>query len=159
MEEMHLPHRTVHTEYGLFTIVQQQEALTHLYFGSAAMGEGLPAETPLLKEAERQLSAYLGGKLHRFDLPLQPAGTPFQLACWAALCRIPYGEVRTYSQQAQMMGKPTAARAVGMANHRNPLPVFIPCHRVIGASGKLTGYAGGLELKRRLLELEWRNSL
>lgn len=159
MEEMHLPHRTVHTEYGLFTIVQREEALTNLCFGTAEMGERAPAETPLLKEAERQLLAYFAGKLHRFDLPLLPTGTPFQLACWAALCRIPYGEVRTYSQQAQMMGKPTASRAVGMANHFNPLPIFVPCHRVIGASGKLTGYAGGLELKKQLLELEWRNSL
>ena len=94
------------------------------------------------------------GERRSFDLPLAPAGTPFQRAVWAELRRIPYGETRSYAQIAAGIGKPGAARAVGQANHRNPLPVFIPCHRVIGASGKLSGYGGGLELKQKLLELE-----
>lgn len=90
----------------------------------------------------------------RFDLPYQPSGTAFQLKIWQLLCRIPYGETRTYGQVAAWAGNPKASRAVGMANHRNPLPVFIPCHRVIGGNGKLVGYGGGLEIKQKLLLLE-----
>lgn len=157
MQDKQLHSHTVHTGFGLFTLIQQGDTLTNLFFAQKEAVGTQFAETPLLKEAQAQLTAYFAGRLQRFDLPLAPKGTPFQLACWAALCSIPYGEVRTYSQQAQMAGRPTAARAVGMANHRNPLPILIPCHRVIGANGRLTGYAGGLQLKQQLLELEQRN--
>lgn len=111
-------------------------------------------QTPLLREAVRQLHAYLAGRLHTFHLPLAPHGTPFQQNVWAALCTIPYGETRSYKQVAEMLGNPKACRAVGMANNRNPIAVIIPCHRVIGARGTLVGYGGGLLLKKRLLELE-----
>lgn len=109
---------------------------------------------PLLQEAARQLAAYFAGKLRRFELPLRPAGTPFQQRVWAALCEIPYGEVRSYGAIAARIGSPKAARAVGRANHGNPLPIVIPCHRVIGASGALTGYGGGLPIKEYLLRIE-----
>lgn len=109
---------------------------------------------PLLQEAARQLAAYFAGKLRRFELPLRPAGTPFQQRVWAALCEIPYGEVRSYGAIAARIGSPKSARAVGRANHGNPLPIVIPCHRVIGASGALTGYGGGLPIKEYLLRIE-----
>ena len=93
-------------------------------------------------------------RLHTFDLPLSPGGTPFQRQVWEALTAIPYGETRTYGEVAAAIGRPRAVRAVGQADHRNPLPILIPCHRVVGADGSLTGYAGGLALKRALLALE-----
>jgi len=111
-------------------------------------------ETSLIKEANLQLEAYFAGRLKRFDLPFALQGTDFQKKVWESLVTIPYGETITYGQLAEKVGNPNASRAVGMANSRNPLPVFIPCHRVIGAGGKLTGYTGGLEIKRKLLTLE-----
>ena len=104
--------------------------------------------------AARQLDEYFAGKRRRFNLLLRPTGTPFQLAVLAALRAIPYGETRSYAQIAATIGKPAAVRAVGAANARNPLPVVIPCHRVIGSNGSLTGFGGGLDAKRRLLALE-----
>jgi methylated-DNA-[protein]-cysteine S-methyltransferase len=109
---------------------------------------------PLLGEAERQLAAYFAGRLRRFALPLDPAGTPFQRQVWDALLTIPFGETRSYRQIAVQIGRPAAARAVGAANGRNPLSIVAPCHRVIGAGGALTGFAGGLAVKARLLALE-----
>jgi methylated-DNA-[protein]-cysteine S-methyltransferase len=111
-------------------------------------------EAPPLPETRRQLDDYLAGRRRDFDLPLDPVGTEFQRLCWQALQRIPYGETRSYSEQASTIGRPAAIRAVGRANHDNPIGVIIPCHRVIGANGSLTGYAGGLDMKRALLELE-----
>lgn len=115
-------------------------------------------ETPLLRETVRQLEAYFAGELREFDLPLRTDGTPFQEKCWAALRSIPYGETRTYGQQAALIGQPKASRAVGGANHRNPISILIPCHRVIGASGALTGYGGGLDMKEWLLHHEKSHS-
>lgn len=112
------------------------------------------ASSPLLEKARRELLEYFQGTRWEFDLPLAPYGTPFQLKVWSALKAIPYGQTRTYGQIAQAVGNPKAARAVGMANHHNPLAILIPCHRVVGARGKLTGYAGGLDRKAFLLELE-----
>jgi methylated-DNA-[protein]-cysteine S-methyltransferase len=109
---------------------------------------------PLLLEAAAQMRAYFEGRLRSFDLPLDPHGTPFQLRVWERLRSIPYGETRSYGWLAASLGSPRAVRAVGAANGANPLPIVVPCHRVIGASGKLVGYGGGLELKRRLLRLE-----
>ena len=106
------------------------------------------------KEPIRQLQAYFAGELENFDLPLGPQGTPFQQKVWNELCRIPYGQTISYGELAKRIGNPNASRAVGLANGSNPIPILIPCHRVIGSSGKLVGYGGGLELKRRLLELE-----
>lgn len=101
-----------------------------------------------------QLDAYFAGELQEFDIPLHMSGTPFQLQVWEALTEIPYGEVRSYRDIAEAIGRPTASRAVGMANGRNPVSVIVPCHRVIGASGALTGYGWGLDRKRALLDLE-----
>ncbi len=112
---------------------------------------------PLLAEADRQLRAYFAGELRVFELPLDLHGTDFQIRVWRQLETIPYGESRTYAAVAQAIGAPQAVRAVGAANGANPVPIVVPCHRVIGSSGKLVGYGGGLELKRRLLELESRN--
>jgi methylated-DNA-[protein]-cysteine S-methyltransferase len=108
----------------------------------------------VLSEAERQFRAYFAGELRRFDLPLDVVGSEFQKRVWRELETIPYGETRTYRQIAEAIGAPRAVRAVGAANGSNPLPIVIPCHRVIGSGGKLVGYGGGLPLKKRLLELE-----
>jgi methylated-DNA-[protein]-cysteine S-methyltransferase len=109
-----------------------------------------------LQEAIRQLKAYFAGKRERFDLPLAPEGTPFQRAVWKLLCEIPYGETISYGELARRIGNPKASRAVGLANGANPIAIVIPCHRVIGSNGKLTGYGGGLPLKEKLLALERR---
>jgi len=110
----------------------------------------------LLKETIRQLGSYFAGKLENFDLPLAPEGTPFQLDVWKRLCDIPYGETISYGELARRIGNPNASRAVGLANGSNPIPIVIPCHRVIGSNGKLTGYGGGLPIKEKLLALERR---
>jgi len=109
-----------------------------------------------LKETMRQLRAYFAGKLEDFDLPLAPHGTRFQLDVWKRLCEIPYGETISYGEIAKRIGNPNASRAVGLANGQNPIPIIIPCHRVIGSDGKLTGYGGGLPIKEKLLALERR---
>ncbi|MBX3724945.1 MAG: methylated-DNA--[protein]-cysteine S-methyltransferase [Xanthomonadales bacterium] len=112
------------------------------------------ARSTLLDQARTQLEAYFAGTLRRFDLPLVPRGTDFQRRVWLALAAIPWGETRNYGELATAIGRPGAARAVGGANGRNPLPIVLPCHRVIGADGSLTGFGGGLPIKRRLLVLE-----
>ena len=109
-----------------------------------------------LKEVIRQLHAYFAAKLEAFDLPLAPEGTDFQQKVWRRLCDIPFGETISYGQLAQRIGNPNASRAVGLANGSNPIPIIIPCHRVIGSNGKLTGYGGGLPIKEKLLALERR---
>lgn len=113
-----------------------------------------PAATPLLQECQRQLDAYFAGGLTDFSLPLHLSGTPFRLRCWEALRSIPYGETRSYGEMAAMVGNPKACRAVGGANHHNPVSIIVPCHRVIGADGSLTGYGGGLDMKAWLLAHE-----
>ena len=115
---------------------------------------GSHSDDLLLREAESQLRAYFAGELTRFDLPLSPRGTEFQRRVWDAVARTPYGTTTTYSAVAAALGRPGACRAVGAANGRNPLPIVVPCHRLVGASGALTGYGGGLERKRALLDLE-----
>ena len=128
-------------------------ALTALYLPNAPMppaGE----ETPLLSRGRQEVLEYLAGGRRTFDLPLCPRGTLFQLRVWRALEDIPYGQVITYGELARRVGCPRGSRAVGQANHRNPLPLFLPCHRVVGAGGALTGYAGGLSMKEWLLRLE-----
>ena len=117
-------------------------------------GETASSTDPLLLDAAAQLHAYFARDLREFDLPLAPRGTPFQRRVWAAVSAIPYGATATYSEIATEVCTPAARRAVGAANGRNPLPVIVPCHRVIGAAGALTGYGGGLERKRLLLALE-----
>lgn len=112
------------------------------------------AAQEILEQAAREIGEYFEGKRRAFAVPTAAAGTPFQQAVWNALKEIPYGETRTYGEIARRIGHPRASRAVGQANNRNPLPIVVPCHRVIGTSGALTGYAGGLAVKERLLELE-----
>ena len=140
------------TMLGSVTFVEEDGALlaisTHRTF------EGMEQETPLIKEAYRQLSEYLKGERKGFDLPLLIKGTTFQQQVWKALLEIPYGETRSYKQIAMAIGNPKAVRAVGMANNRNPLLIVVPCHRVIGADGKLVGYGAGIENKEFLLRLE-----
>ncbi len=115
---------------------------------------GWERDDELLADARRQLTEYFAGERTTFDLPLRPAGAPFQLRVWEALLRIPYGETASYGEIARGLGHPTASRAVGAANGRNPIAIVVPCHRVIGANGTLTGYGGGLERKQLLLALE-----
>lgn len=110
----------------------------------------------MLRRAAAQLGEYFSGRRRDFDLPLAPVGTPFQRSAWRALAGIPFGETRTYAQQAQTLGRPTATRAVGAANGRNPISIVVPCHRVVGRDGRLTGYAGGVETKAWLLAHEAR---
>jgi methylated-DNA-[protein]-cysteine S-methyltransferase len=145
-------HYTYETVLGSVTFVEEDGALlaisTHRTF------EGIEQETPLIQEAYRQLSEYLKGERKGFDLPLLIKGTTFQQQVWKALLEIPYGETRSYKQIAVAIGNPKAVRAVGMANNRNPLLIVVPCHRVIGANGKLVGYGAGIEKKEFLLRLE-----
>lgn len=143
------------TDIGKIAVADNGSAVTHVLFE----GEMLPCgakirRTDIIAEAGIQLLEYLAGKRKIFDLPLEPAGTDFQKKVWQALLEIPFGETRSYGEIAKIIGNPNAARAVGMANGKNPIPVFIPCHRVIGSGGKLTGYSGGLGLKEYLLNLE-----
>lgn len=123
---------------------------------SAHVEPGWQENAAALKEPVRQLRAYFAGELKDFDLPLAPKGTEFQQNVWAELCSIPYGETISYGELARRIGNPNASRAVGLANGSNPIPIIIPCHRVIGANGKLTGYGGGLPIKEKLLALEKR---
>ena len=143
--------RTVETPIGPLTLRSNGEALCAVEFG----GDGLRMEdAPVLLQAESELAEYFAGRRRAFSVPLCMQGTPFQMAVWRALTHISYGETASYGGIAEKIGRPKACRAVGMANHKNPLPVFVPCHRVVAADGKLTGYAGGLEIKKFLLELE-----
>lgn len=135
-------------------LAQEGDALAAVNFCAPLAGEEVPGPTPLLAEARRQLEEYFAGSRRVFDLPLAPEGTAFQQAVWEALRAIPYGETRTYGQIAAAVGRPKASRAVGGACHCNPIGIIIPCHRVVGSSGRLTGYAGGLDRKAALLALE-----
>jgi len=144
-----------HAPFGTLYLAADHAALRELHF----YAPGSPAlytqqETPLLQTAVQQLDEYFAGSRRSFTVPLDPQGTAFQQRVWQALQDIPYGQTCTYGQIARRIGSPGAARAVGSANHCNPLPIFIPCHRVIGADGTLTGYAGGLAWKQALLQLE-----
>lgn len=143
------------TDIGRIGIAENGEKITNLYFENDRLPQNMQiCETPVLKEAFRQLKCYLDGELKSFSLPLEPDGTEFMKKVWASLCEIPYGKTATYKEIAAKIGNPNSSRAVGMANNRNPIPIFIPCHRVIGADGSLTGYRGGLEIKNKLLSLE-----
>ena len=141
------------TPAGLLGLEGEEGGLTRLYLPGQA-GEPAGEETPLLALGRVQLLEYFRGTRREFSLPLLPRGTPFFRQVWAALGEVPYGQVTTYGTLARRVGRPRAVRAVGQANHRNPLPILIPCHRVVGADGGLTGYAGGLALKEFLLKLE-----
>ena len=136
-------------------IAEESEAICNVLFKDDKLPNGMEkAETSLIKKAAKQLDEYFNGKRKVFDLPLVLHGTEFQIKTWEALKTIPYGETRSYGELAAMIGNPKACRAVGMANNRNPVSIIVPCHRVIGQNGDLTGYAGGLKLKLKLLDLE-----
>ena len=146
---------TIHTPIGELQLISDGLHLVKIAFpGQHQQTASDSTEDAALRLAAAQLKEFFGGQRRQFDLPLAPSGTPFQRDVWAQLAQIPYGEVRSYRDIAVAMGKPTAMRAVGAANGRNPLPIVVPCHRVIGADGSLTGFAGGLECKRQLLLLE-----
>lgn len=141
--------------FGPLRLVEGEAGLTQLLFPGQAPPEGAaPGGSPLLRRAALELEEYFSGRRKTFTVPMQPAGTPFQQLVWAALRIIPYGRTVSYRDIAAQIGKPAAVRAVGQANGRNPLPILIPCHRVIAADGSLGGYAFGLEVKRKLLALE-----
>jgi methylated-DNA-[protein]-cysteine S-methyltransferase len=153
-------HRVIASPLGELTLVAEAGALTGVYFvhhrgrpGPAALG---PRDDRILDEAATQLGEYFAGTRTRFDVEMRLAGSPFELAVWELLTRIPAGETRSYGHLARQLGDPALAQEVGAANARNPLCIVVPCHRVIGSDGRLVGYAGGLGRKRALLELERR---
>jgi methylated-DNA-[protein]-cysteine S-methyltransferase len=150
------------TPIGRLLLALDGEGLRHIDFESdrhpTPIGQDWERGRGALHEARAQLTAYFDGRLTRFDLPLAPQGTQFQQQVWLELLRIPYGETATYGDIARHIGDASATRAVGAANGRNPLPIVVPCHRVIGADGSLTGFGGGLPVKRFLLDHEQRYS-
>ncbi|GLR71545.1 methylated-DNA--protein-cysteine methyltransferase [Agaribacter marinus] len=139
------------TDIGYLRLYANDSAITEIRFFEDAIDE---IENSVTRDAKAQLTAYFEKKLKTFDLPLAPKGTDFQKSVWAQLLTVPHGEVVSYLDIANQLGKPTACRAVGAANGKNPISIVIPCHRIIGSSGKLTGYAGGLPRKSFLLTLE-----
>lgn len=142
------------TPVGQMALAGEGDAISRLYLPGLPLPRLASRETPLLARVREELLEYLAGARRDFDLPLAPQGTPFQQRVWAALREIPYGQTRSYRELALAAGSPRGYRAVGMANHRNPIPILIPCHRVVGSDGSLTGYAGGVAKKQFLLELE-----
>ncbi|MFH0944406.1 MAG: methylated-DNA--[protein]-cysteine S-methyltransferase [Planctomycetota bacterium] len=153
---MNLSYSHLDTPVGRLLLVADRTALKELRFPGkhSTIDPDWIRGSPLLQRAEAQLLAYFNGKRQTFDLPLAPEGTEFQRQVWEALRQIPYGSTVAYSEIAQAINRPRAVRAVGAANGKNPLPIVIPCHRVIGKSGSLTGFGGGLKTKQQLLDLE-----
>ena len=154
--------KSIKTPIGIITIKEKNNKIIELQLNSNLVqplkeNEKIK-ETPLLIETEKQLTEYFNKTRTKFDLPLDPQGTDFMKRVWKELIQIPYGETRTYKQIAQKIGNEKASRAVGMANNKNPIPIIIPCHRVIGANNKLVGYALGLDKKEFLLDLEKSNN-
>lgn len=150
------------TPIGVLTLIASDKGIVRILFEKEKVGEvALRTEVPpaeaddeVLGTAVSQLEEYFAGTRRRFDLPLDLDGTEFQRQAWLALADVPYGETTTYKQQAERIGRPGAFRAVGAANGRNPVPIVLPCHRIIGADGSLTGFGGGLDVKQRLLDHE-----
>ncbi|MEU7478348.1 methylated-DNA--[protein]-cysteine S-methyltransferase [Lentzea sp. NPDC042327] len=155
---MHVHHTVVDSPVGPLTLVGEGSALIGLYFDGhlrpPRLGDLGDADPSAFDEPRRQLDQYFAGQRRSFDLELAPRGSAFERSVWALLTSIPYGQTRTYGQLAAELGDPGAAQAVGNANGWNPISIIVPCHRVVGARGSLTGYAGGLSRKRYLLDLE-----
>ncbi|WP_269462963.1 methylated-DNA--[protein]-cysteine S-methyltransferase [Streptomyces lincolnensis] len=152
-------HTVIDSPYGPLTLVADDGVLCGLYMTDQRHRPpeesfGPRDDLPAFGEATDQLKAYFAGELQDFTLELRLHGTPFQRTVWDELRRIPYGETRSYGQLADALGNPAASRAVGLANGKNPVGIIVPCHRVVGADGSLTGYGGGLDRKRRLLDFE-----
>ena len=146
------------TSIGRLGIAENGQAITNVFFKNNKKPANCQeaTATPLLEKAAQQIKEYLAGKRRGFDLPLEMEGTEFQQKVWQALTTIPYGQTRSYKQIAEQVGSPKACRAVGLANNRNPIALVVPCHRVIGADGKMVGFGGGIDLKIALLSLEKR---
>jgi methylated-DNA-[protein]-cysteine S-methyltransferase len=148
----------VESPVGRLLLAGTGNSLSRLHFSQGSKARDADpswVESPgSFADASRQIDDYFNGRLRRFQLPLQPEGTPFQLAVWNELMNIPYGATITYGELAKRLGNPAASRAVGLANASNPIAIIQPCHRVIGANGKLTGFGGGLDVKQKLLDLE-----
>lgn len=143
------------TSIGKIGIGEREGNVTNLYLKNDKLPQNIQVyESPILKAAAKQLEMYLSGKLKEFSIPLEPDGTVFMKQVWISLSEIQYGKTVSYKDIAMKIGRPNAARAVGLANNRNPIPIFIPCHRVIGINKSLIGYRGGIELKKKLLEME-----
>jgi methylated-DNA-[protein]-cysteine S-methyltransferase len=149
-----MQYAVITTPMGLLTVASTEKGIASIQFGNSIPRDAVASGESANRETALQLTEYFEGKRTRFELPLDVEGTPFQKAVWNELLRIPYGETRSYGDIARAIGRPGAARAVGMANHDNPVAVVIPCHRVVGRDGSLTGYAGGLHLKAQLLSIE-----
>jgi methylated-DNA-[protein]-cysteine S-methyltransferase len=143
---------------GTLTLVGDEKGLRYIFFpkekNPVPIQDNWKKRSGIFMPVKAQLQSYFRGELTRFDLPLAPVGTPFQLNVWDALKNIPYGKLVSYKAIAEAVGNPKAVRAVGGANGKNPIPIIVPCHRVIGSDGSLTGFGGGLETKRRLINLE-----
>ena len=153
-----LYHHTIDSPIGPLLLVGTEQALHGVYFQAGPHPRKIDKDWKLgdkpFREVTRQLKAYFAGSLKEFDLPLSPEGTEFQLKVWKTLRTIPYGKTWSYGELARRIRRPLASRAVGAANGQNPIPVIVPCHRVIGADGSLTGFGGGLPIKQKLLALE-----
>ena len=148
------------TVIGRIYVADNGRAIAGVFLPGNAVPAGIPQnETDVIKRAAVQITEYLSGRRREFDVKVEPEGTDFQKRVWAALRTIPYGHTCSYSHIAHIAGNPKACRAVGMANNRNPVSIIIPCHRVIGKSGALVGYGGGLELKKYLLDMEAANTI
>lgn len=147
-------HAYAQSPIGDLLLIASEDGLVRVEFPPARPPDDVPRDDARLAPVFRQLAEYFAGTRKHFDVPLAPRGTTFQLEVWRTLQQIPYGETRSYAGIARSIGRPTATRAVGAANGANPIPIIIPCHRVIGTSGSLTGFGGGLDVKRRLLDLE-----
>jgi methylated-DNA-[protein]-cysteine S-methyltransferase len=145
---------TMPSPIGELLIAGTEDGIAAIHMQPAAPEPSWVRDDDALKDAVAQLEAYFAGELTTFDLPLAPQGSPFQRRVWSALRDIPYGQTESYGTLAERIGRPGAARAVGRANSQNPIAIIVPCHRVIGATGQLTGYAGGMDRKRALLDLE-----
>lgn len=145
-------YRTLNSPIGLITLAASDNALVQLIWGQGE--HSFTKSHKILDIAEAQLEEYFSGKRKSFEIPLAPKGTAFQMQVWKELLKIPFGSTITYGEQARRLGNSSAARATGAANGKNPIGIIIPCHRVIGASGSLTGFAGGIEIKKQLLEIE-----
>jgi len=158
MERSEQQREVIRTPIGELLLVADDDGLTEIHFRvedrqSCLSGKG-QARLPVLHRAIEQLTEYFEGKRKTFDVPLSLRGTTFQLECWLALQRIPFGATATYGEIARTIGRPAAVRAVGAANGANPIPIIVPCHRVIGSNGSLTGFGGGIDVKRWLLDFE-----
>jgi len=146
------------TDIGKVCLAEDCGSITNLFFATDVTPQNVEiCETEIIKEASRQLNCYLAGEIKDFSLPLVPYGTDFMRKVWKFLSEVPYGQTASYKDIATAAGNPKAVRAVGLANNKNPIPIFIPCHRIVGSDGKLVGYRGGLALKKQLLGLEAKN--